>query len=267
MAGWEEQEMSERTNDFKLGLFVLVGFALFASALFFYAGARFFQGKTVMETYVQGTVEGLKRGAPVTLRGVPVGEVRRISFTWNVYPEGEPQLVYIEFSVRNNVSVVPPGPHFAERIGQQVSGGLRARVQTQGLAGVTILALEYVRNPHIYPPLAITWKPRHIYIPSAPGQLNELLASFQTTLDNVKTDLENLSSRTDQLLVQMRGLVDHVDRVAANFDTAALNQTLENARQASAELGRVAHDLKEYPAGALFGRPPPPARSLESSGR
>ena len=39
--------------------------------------AKFFEGKTLQETYVAGTVEGLRSGAPVLLRGVPVGEGTR----------------------------------------------------------------------------------------------------------------------------------------------------------------------------------------------
>lgn len=337
--------MSAKANDFKLGLFVLVGVALLAGALFLFEGSRFLEGTTIQETYVQGSVEGLKKGTMVTLRGIPVGEVTRINLTWNIYREAKPAYVYVEFSVRKNMSLAPPGGDFAEQVAAEVRRGLRARVETQGVAGATILALEYVRNPQEYAPLPISWKPRHIYIPSAPGQLDELLTGLETTLQNArqlnfpelsatlerdllagqrvltqleqanlasvgtnvnglttelrgigwnvdalvkqlrglsdrldtfvgepsrasgKESLQILSARTDELLGQMSNLVERMDRLAANLNGSDLNQTLENTRQASFDLEQVARSLKQYPAGLLFGRPPPPAKSVERTGR
>lgn len=333
--------MSGKVNDFKLGLFVLFGIALLAAALFLFEGSRFLEGTTLQETYVAGSVEGLKKGTVVTLRGLPVGEVTRISFTWNVYHETKPAYAYVEFSIRKNRSLVPPGPDLANRVQKEVQRGLRARVQTQGLAGATILALEYVRDPQEYPPLPVSWTPRHTYIPSAPSELDELLSGLETTLSNVRQlkfaelsvalnrdllagqrvldqieaahlgtlgtnlnglttelrgiggnvdrlvdrlqglsgrleafmgtsppttrpeNLQLLSSRTDELLGQMSNLVERLDGLAASLSGADLNQTLENTRQASADLEQVARNLKQYPAGVLFGRPPPPAKSVE----
>src|SRR5512135_975263 len=98
-----------KTNDFKLGLFVLVGIGLLLGAIFIFEGSRLLESKIVGETYVTGNVEGLKSGAQVTLRGVPVGEVTRINFTWNVYRRPEPRYVYVEFTVHSDVSLVLPG--------------------------------------------------------------------------------------------------------------------------------------------------------------
>jgi ABC-type transporter Mla subunit MlaD len=333
--------MSVKVNDFKLGLFVLFGIALLAAALFLFEGSRFLEGTTLQETYVPGSVEGLKKGTMVTLRGLPVGEVTRISFTWNVYHETKPAYAYVEFTVRKNRSLVPPGPDFANRVQDEVRRGLRARIKAQGLAGATILALEYLRDPQEYPPLPISWKPRHIYIPSAPTEMDELFSGLETTLSNVKQlkfaelsaalnrdllsgqrvldqleqanlgtlgtnlnglttelrgtgrnldalvdhlrglsdrleafigtapqtnraeNLQLLSSRTDELLGQMSNLVERLDGLAAGLNGADLNQTLENTRQASSDLEQAARNLKQYPAGVLFGRPPPPAKSVE----
>lgn len=333
--------MSAKANDFKIGLFVLGGIALLLTALFVFGASRFFEGKTVAETYVAGTVEGLKSGAMVTLRGVPVGEVSRINFSWNVYHIPEPRYVVIEFTVQNKVSLVPAGKGFADRVRDEINKGLRARVKSQGLAGVTILSLEYIKDPGDYPPLPTPWKPAHIYIPSAPGQFSEIISALNRTLDSIKEvnfqqmgatlqrdlatgerflnhldqsriedlgtnvnalvtqfnhignkvdglvdelrtfgnranafvgpaptqnqgqNLQVLSEHADQLLVQLRAATGRLDVLASNVDTTALNQTLERVREASEELAQAIHELKTYPAGALLGRPPPRARSVE----
>ncbi len=82
---------------------------LLLAAMVVFGSSRFFEGRMIEETYVDGSVEGLREGAPVLLRGVPVGEVRRINVSWNVYGRPEPQYVVVEFAVRPSVSVVPPG--------------------------------------------------------------------------------------------------------------------------------------------------------------
>ncbi len=317
--------MSEKSNDFKIGLFVLFGVVLLLAAIFIFGASKWFEGKTVEETYVSGNVDGLKTGAPVTLRGVPVGEVTRINFTWNVYSHSEPRYVVIEFEVHNNVSLVPPGRGFARHMEEEVQKGLRARVKSQGLAGATLLSLEYV-NPGQYPPLLVPWTPHHLYIPSAPSQFSEIIASLDKTMANVKeidfpklgraleqdlqvaqnllehidhanlagvvtnanmllsdlrgvsgqlhafigetnqlheTNLENVSSNADVVLVEMKTTVGKIDHLLANLNSSSLNDTLENLRRASEDLGQAIDRIKEYPAGVLFGRPPPRARSVE----
>lgn len=331
-----------KTNDFKLGLFVLGGTGLFLAAIFIFEGTRLFEGKIVAETYVSGNVEGLKPGAQVTLRGVPVGEVSRINFTWNVYRHPEPRYVYVEFTIHKDVSVVASGRRLDESIQEEVRQGLRARVKSEGLAGATILALDYVDNPADHPPPSISWTPRNLYIPSAPSQMSEVLTSLETTMRNVKqlnfqqlattlegdlasaqkllnhldqvnlgaigtnaevvinqfgrieqnvdglvTDLRGVSTRleafvgsapanqnlqeiaahTDTLVNRLDEVVSHLDRLAANVDSASLNEALEHARRATADLEQAARQFKQYPAGAIFGRPPPPAKSVERTGK
>jgi ABC-type transporter Mla subunit MlaD len=319
-----------------------VGTGLFLAAIFIFEGSRLFEGKIVAETYVSGNVEGLKTGAQVTLRGVPVGEVSRINFTWNVYRQPEPRYVYVEFIIHKDVSVVASGARLDQAIQEEVRQGLRARVKSEGLAGATILALDYVNDPADYPLPSIPWRPRNLYIPSAPSQMSEVLTSLETTMRNVKqlnfqqlattleadlgsaqrlldhldqvnlgaigtnadvvikqfgrveqnvdglvTDLRGVSARldafvgttpknqnlqeiaahTDTLVNRLGEVVGHLDRLAANVDSASLNEALEHARRATADLEQAARQFKQYPAGAIFGRPPPPAKSVEGTGK
>lgn len=317
--------MSAKSSNFKIGLFVIIGLLLLLAALFVFGASKFFEGKTIEETYVAGNVDGLKVGAQVTLRGVPVGEVTRINFTWNVYHEPEPRYVLVEFTVHNDVSLVPPGRDFAQHVEEEVRKGLRARIKSQGLAGASIVSLEYV-PPGQYPPVQVPWRPRNIYIPSAPGQFSEILASLDKTMEGVKqldfqklgraverdltagervltnldkanlggvgtnlnglvTDLrgvsaqlrafigqtnqatqaenlERISRNADQVLLEAHGTVARLDHVLSNLDTASLNETLDNIQRATQELDEALRQFKQYPAGVLFGKPPPPARSV-----
>ncbi len=325
--------MTTKPNDFKIGLFVLVGVGLGLAAVFIFGASKWFEGKTVEETYVAGNVDGLKVGSAVTLRGVPVGEVSRINFTWNIYRRVEPRYVYVEFTINNNIPLTMEGLDIQQRLQKEVESGLRARIKSQGLAGISaIVSLEYV-DPKQYPPLQVPWQPHHAYIPSAPGQLTEIIASVDKVIANLKevdfpkisalvqddliagkrvlTDVDKINLRqigtnADLLVSDLRDVAKHLktfvgttnaasqanlqtiandadallgrmqqalgridqtigrtDQAIGNVDINVLNETLENLRRASRELKETINNIKEYPAGAIFGKPPEPARSVE----
>lgn len=272
-------------------------------------------------------MDGFKVGSQVTLRGVPVGQVTAINFTWNVYQQVEPRYVYVEFEVNEKVSLAPPGAQYEQFIQNEIHKGLRARIKSQGLAsGNSIVALEHM-DPAENPPISVPWTPRHIYIyiPSAPGQFTEILSNLDTTIAAIKkidfakistlletdlnagktflthademnlrgistnvnglvvdargvvgqlrefvgttniagTDLQKLAQHADELVGKLEGASAKLNQALANLDFASLNETLENLRRASQELDQTITHIKEYLAGALFGRPPPPAQSVE----
>jgi len=227
--------MEIKPNDLKLGLFVLAGFGLLCAGLFAFGAVTYFQRTILVETYVSGNVDGLSVGAPVTLRGVKVGKVTKLDFSWNVYSESEPRYVIIEFEVRRSIAPAAFGKGIVERIQSQVRSGLRARVNAQGFTGSSLLSLEYV-NPAEYPPPAFPWTPKHLLIPSAPSQFAEVLTSLQQTLQKTaQLDLVSLAASlerdldtADKLMVRLEGdlggaekLLGHLDEV--NYKTIATN--------------------------------------------
>jgi ABC-type transporter Mla subunit MlaD len=318
--------VSAKPNDFKIGLFVLFGVLLALAALFIFGASKWFEGKTVEETYVSGNVEGLKVGSPVTLRGVPVGEVTKINFTWNVYHVAEPRYVYVEFAINNNVPITLTGKDVNRRLEAEVVQGLRARIKSQGLAaGTVIVSLDYL-DPEKYPPLHVPWHPQHVYIPAAPGQFSEIISNVDVVVANLKkidfqkigalvqddlgaakrvigdvdqmnfrqigtnanalvadlrdvaerlkafagstnaaaqTNLQTIAEHADVLVERVQQTVGHLDRTIGNVDVNLVNETLENLRRASQELKETINNIKQYPAGAILGRPPEPARSVE----
>jgi len=205
--------MSAGRNDFKLGLFILVGFGLLVAGVLGVGAARYFEKTTLEETCVAGNVDGLAVGAPVTLRGVRVGKVTRIDFTWNVYRAAEPRYVLIEFEIRNAISGEQPGKNRAELLQAEVAQGLRARVKASGFLGSSFLSLEYV-DPANHPPLPVPWTPRYAYVPSAPSQISELFVSAEQTLHKLaQLDLHKLSSSLERDLDAGERLLNHIDAI------------------------------------------------------
>ena len=285
--------MSTATNHFKLGLFTLCGLAILIAGILAFGARSYFEPTSLFETYVEGDVTGLAVGSPVELRGVRVGKVRRISFSWSEYQETTPSYVVVEFEMRNDVTPLPPGEARSEMLESAVKRGLRARLKSQGVTGTSILSLEYL-SPDENPPVQVPWTPKHTYIPAAPGQLGELLDSIEKTLRNVEelnfsninqlvqsdlksagqvldhvnqVDFGGLGTNANSLLTESRATISQLQPALANIDFNALNQTLANAQRTLRDLDDVVAELKTYPSGFLFGSPPPPVKEVQPSAK
>ena len=254
--------MDAKTSDFKLGLFVLASLGLLGAGLLAFGAVAYFQRTILVETYVSGNVDGLGVGAPVSLRGVKVGRVTKIDFSWNIYSESEPRYVIIEFEVRRSIAPGAFGQDGARRIQDQVRTGLRARVNSQGFTGSSLLSLEYV-NPAEYPPPAFPWTPRHPCIPSAPSQFAEVLTSLQQTLQKAaQIDLGSLAGSlqrdldgAEKLMVRLEGdlggaekLIGHLDEVnykelATNADALITQLRSDLSQMRLAKLSKDADEL------------------------
>ncbi|EEF57774.1 MlaD family protein [Pedosphaera parvula] len=206
--------MSARPNSYKIGLFVIIGLGVLIAGLFAFGARGYFQQQRVFETYVTGEVQGLAVGSPVKLRGVTIGKVTYIGFIWNEYPQYKIDYVLIRFEVPKETSLLPPPDmNFQTLIDREIARGLRARVQGQGITGSSIVALDYL-DPKRNPPLQVPWTPKHYYIPSAPGQFTEVVASIQKILAKLEElNLSNTVARADTLMESADLLVKHVDRM------------------------------------------------------
>src|SRR5260221_8136935 len=120
--------MDTVTNHFKLGVFALCGLSLLIAGILAFGERSYFEPKSLFETYIEGDVNGLAVGSPVELRGVRVGKVTRIDFSWNEYQETEPSYIVVEFEMRNNVTPLPPGAARREMLQSATIRGLRARL-------------------------------------------------------------------------------------------------------------------------------------------
>ncbi len=322
--------MNNLTNNFKLGLFTLGGLLLLVAGVLAFGARSYLVRTTLFETYVTGDVSGLAVGSPVELRGVRVGKVRKINFSWNEYEETDPSYVVVEFEMRDDVTPLPPGAARKQMLESAIKRGLRARLKIQGITGTSLLSLEYL-NPTDNPPASVPWRPKHVYIPAAPGELGELLASIERSLHNferldfsalnqlLQSDLKSvgqvldrakevdfgaLSTNANSLLTELRGsntklqsfivdtddtlkrmkleklsqdldgLLGEVQETVAglkpglvNIDFDSLNQTLANAHRTLGDLDEVLLELKQYPSGFLFGKPPLPVKEVQPSTR
>jgi ABC-type transporter Mla subunit MlaD len=237
--------MSERAHEFKIGAFVLFGVALILAGLVAFAFSRDVEPVYHFETYVDGDVDGLSVGSAVKLRGVDVGQVTSIRFSWIDYPPGNPRCVVIRFTIAKSQSPIAVGGDEGGKLQEAVSSGLRAVVQGQGITGTSILALKYV-DPKAYPPLEFSWTPKTLYIPSAPSEFSQIITAVSRIMANLeKINFEALGATVQSKLddLNTKGISDELQRtvVEARKAIAEINAELQSMKLA--DVGKNANVL------------------------
>lgn len=236
--------MSAKANQLRIGIFVAAGVAILAAGLFFFGIRGAFQPMYRFETYVTGDVEGLSKGSAVKLRGVAVGKVKDIGFSWRLYGDTAPRCIVVRFEIEEKTSPIPPGGDIEGEVRRLVESGFRAIVQSEGITGSSIVALKNL-DPKAYPPLAVPWKPRDYYIPSAPSQFGQILASLDRTLANLAAlDLGKIGASADRAL----NSADATIRKLGQLDLPALsrdvNRVTTDASAAVREYQGLASDAR-----------------------
>jgi ABC-type transporter Mla subunit MlaD len=218
--------MSLKANYFKLGLFVIGAVVALAALLVIVGSGRAFQQKITIETYFNESVQGLDIGSKVKYRGVVIGEVTKIGFTYTRYQLDKPvserlRYVLVEAQLQpkllgGKVASEITGPESAK---DEAARGLRVRSAPQGITGTNYLEMDYIEPPP--PPLPFDWTPHNDYIPSAPSTVAALVNSASEIMDRLhRLDVEGTIANLNRLLVTTN------DRVAA-IDTKALTLRTE----------------------------------------
>lgn len=180
---------SQQTNYYKLGVFIIVGTALFVAGITILGAGRFFQKSVIMETYVDESVNGLEVGSPVKFRGVKVGKVSKIGFVIGKYTVADPakfRYVLIQSELSETYLEGESLNISRKRLQAEIERGLRVRPASQGLTGQLFLEINYV-DPKTNPPLKIDWRPRAIYIPSAPSTMSRVEEAINTVSEALRS--------------------------------------------------------------------------------
>ena len=236
--------MSAKTNNFKLGLFTLVGIALLVAGVLAFGAWSTFQKKSLYETYVPGEVSGLSVGSAVEFRGVHVGRVTHIGFSWNEYQGTQPGWVVVVFEMRDDIFGAPAA-NGAREFQAAAQRGLRARLKAQGVTGTAIVSLEYL-DPAEYPPTTVPWTPRHAYIPSAPGLLGDLLVSLQSALHHFShLDVTALNQQAETDLKSLGRVLDQTERLDLESLSTNANALLTEVRRSNARIETLIQDTDD----------------------
>ncbi len=229
--------MNTHRDAWKAGIMVLVGAGTGVAFFLYLAGPTYFAARVEAETYIPGGVTGLAVGANVALRGVNVGRVTDLTFPGIQYG-GPKELFNKEYgdyvTIVFEITAESPDQTVEDLqalFHEAIEQGLRARTKMAGITGGAFLELGDP-GPNAPPPFAPSWKPLRLYIPSAPGVLDEMITDIQSVLRKMSSfDLDGISNKLNKLLADADNLVEQDGK-----------QLLESLRQNSAALQVILKD-------------------------
>jgi len=250
--------MSQRANYFKLGLFVIGAVVAGILVLVIIGTGRFFERRVIIETYFKESVQGLDIGSKLKLRGVTIGEVTRISFTYTKYQQDLPitqreRYVMVEAQLQPRLvggRAAAGDMTNTENAQLEVEKGLRLRLAQQGITGLAYLEMDYVEPPP--PVLPIMWEPQNVYIPSTPSTVTALVNAAQDIMEKLhRIDFEATVAHVNRLLVTANDRIAAVDTKQladrAERTLGKLDSTLENlqTKKISDEATKLLAELRE----------------------
>ncbi|MEO9189495.1 MAG: MlaD family protein [Acetobacteraceae bacterium] len=211
--------MGGRASSLRVGLLIIGGIALLLALVWFLRGGQVNNG-TAFVTYFTESVQGLEIGSKVEYRGVTVGRVTQVGVVSAIHGTDEQDVtepLFRQVYVRYIVDTARIGR--LPTVAEAVRLGLRARLNTQIITGLSYIDLDFV-DPGRYPVEALPWKPEAEFVPSIPSTFAQVQNAGQQLL--AKLDKVDVA----QLVTSLTTLSDNLNRELASGD---LHQTLTSA--------------------------------------
>lgn len=222
----------------RVGVLVMVGIALAVGFVLFLTSGALRGQQIVLETYIDESVAGLDVGAPVRFRGVAVGRVTEIGLVAVAYasvahaPDDlTGRLVLVRFAV-------DPARYGSTSLDEAVRAGLRVRVASSGVTGLSYLEVNFV-DAERFPAASVPWQPRFPVVPAMPSTITQVTSAAERLMQQVSSlDIERLASSVTGLVEDLRrqtggeGDLGRTLREAA-LTMAALREAIEGAELAA----------------------------------
>ena len=240
--------MSAKANYFKIGTFFIAAAVIAIIAIIVLGAGSMFQKKVMIETYIDGSVQGLDVGSPFKFRGVKLGSVEEITFVGNEYKferTSEEYLAYGQFILIK--ASFEPSQDVTEKeqrifLERMITKGLRVRLASQGITGAAFLEADYI-DPEEFPPMEIEWEPNTYYVPSVPSKITQLTESVETILE--KLEEINVKGITDGLEETMSSMNKILDEVKMSKLTKQAGQLLAELRETNKKVKPFITDASE----------------------
>lgn len=235
--------MSEQKRHYRLGLFVLLAIMVSAGLLIAFGAGKWLTPNVQLETYFDESIQGIDVGSKIRYRGVIVGQVSSVGFTYTNYQLDQPpaqrkQYVMVIAKVQptlfggNKLSFPDQND-----LNREIAKGLRTRLTPQGLTGTSYLEIDF-SDPVENPAIPLEWTPEHLYIPSAKSTVKQFVDGAQDLMLRLqRIDIEGTFSRFNQLVETTEKQVKAVpvDRIAQLTDQLSQELSQKPISKVSAE--------------------------------
>lgn len=204
------------------------------------------QPHLVVETYLlrfAESVRGLSVGAPVSLRGITVGEVTAINVDFEAGATDLGLLVEVDLyprQLRPRAEAVaketPPSSRSV--LDRMIANGLRAQLRSGNLVtGQLYVALDFFADA---PRAAADWSQTPPRLPTTKGSLEELQATLGRVMNKLdKLPIEQIGGDVRQALVRLSRTLEHTDALMRRVDGLMAGEARETLVAARATLEEV----------------------------
>ncbi len=256
-------------NPTAIGLFVLGALTIGVLSIILFGSRSWFGGDRVsMVCFFEDAVDGLQIGSKVKLRGVPIGEVKRILIRFKPAASEDETVkalipVIIELDLGRLSEDLGVNMDFRnEKLYQNhINEGLRASLGMGNLiTGILQVNLDYHKDAEPATDLGPLTYRGDVYrrIPTRPSQLaaatNDLLgvvnniskADFKGVVDGLNELLEKLSGKLDQF--EVKGINEAIDAITERMQSPKFDEALTAFSKAADSVGGATDAVKDVAA-------------------
>ena len=265
--------MSLEKRKASVGAFILCAIGLLVIGILTLGGSKYFSNETEYQLYFSNSVTGLSVGAPVLIRGVPMGTVTHIELLGMDSKDDMITMVSIRFNSDASEGAGIDENQQQELIREMVSKGLRAQLQTASfVTGQACIMLDFFPEteavfvssntlteiPTIKSPiqtLSQTFRKVHIEkiasdLQTSVEHLNNLFGSGR--IENTLQSIEDTFTTLNTLLKGFEKTPALTERILSNMDksTAAAPDIMADLRKSVEKISQTMDEVHSLAASA-----------------
>ncbi len=249
-------------NEIKTGILVILGIGLFVFGFsYLKSNDIFVSDRTFYAVY--SDVEGVVNGTPVTVNGLPVGNIQNISFF-----EGNSLLVKfrvendIEFSVNSIAQIYETGLIGGKALAIIPSEDKsRVAVSNDTLKsaiapGLTDLVNKKITNLQdkiesmVMSADSVLYKINRVFDDSTRSNLRKSVSDFNLTIGElketssmIKTIVQSNKSSVDVTISNVSKISNDLSKISSSLNNGSLDSTLTNFKKSSEDLSIILKDM------------------------
>jgi paraquat-inducible protein B len=210
--------MAKKSHPALIGAFVIGAVALAVVAVVIWGSSTLFERKYEYVCYFPGSVNGLKRGAPVKYRGVEVGVVKDIKVRFRQAPDDQRIPVFIEAWGKRlrELGGSEPSPELLQDL---IARGLRARLESVSIVtgGMYVSFDEVPGSPISFAELP--GRDAVPELPTLPTERDEVTKAVTALVGNLSSaDFKGMSDSVSEAMQAVSQLATSADLEAALKD-------------------------------------------------